>query len=91
MAVVHLEVRGVVQGVGFRWFTVRVARRAGLRGWVRNCSDGSVEITAAGDPASLDRFVNEVRQGPPGARVDHIRELPVDHGDNLGDEFEAVR
>lgn len=91
MAVVHVEVCGVVQGVGFRWFTVRAARRIGLRGWVKNRDDGCVEIAAAGDSAALDRFLNEVRQGPPAAQVESVRELPVERADELGDDFEAVR
>lgn len=91
MAVVRVEVCGVVQGVGFRWFTVRAARRAGLRGWVKNRPDGCVEIAASGDSDALDRFLNEVKQGPPAARVESVRELPIERTENLGDGFEAVR
>ena len=44
----HIVVNGLVQGVGFRYFTVTQARRLGVRGWVRNCRDGSVELLAIG-------------------------------------------
>ena len=40
----HIVVTGLVQGVGFRYFTVTQARRLGVQGWVRNCRDGSVEL-----------------------------------------------
>ncbi len=67
---------GRVQGVGFRWWTRREARRLGVRGTVRNLPDGSVEIQAAGEPDGLDRFARAVRAGPPGARVDEVRPAP---------------
>jgi acylphosphatase len=60
---------GRVQGVGFRYFVRNLAREIGLSGRVRNLPDGRVEIEAAGDPEALARFEQEVRIGPPGARV----------------------
>lgn len=69
--------RGRVQGVGFRWYAREQARRSDLAGWVRNASDGSVEITAAGDPERLERFIAAVRRGPPGARVDDVECLTL--------------
>ena len=45
---VHAVVAGLVQGVGFRYFTVMTAGKLGLGGWVRNCYDGSVEVEAQG-------------------------------------------
>ena len=65
-------VRGRVQGVGFRYFTHAAAVRAGLSGWVRNNTDGSVEIAAAGEVDALERLEQQVRHGPPGARVDQV-------------------
>lgn len=61
--------RGRVQGVGFRWWTRREALRLGVRGTVRNLSDGSVEIQAAATSPVIGRFADAVRAGPPGARV----------------------
>jgi len=65
-------VRGRVQGVGFRYFTQAAAVRAGLSGWVRNNPDGTVEIAAAGEVDALERLEQQVRHGPPGARVDQV-------------------
>ena len=53
------------------------ARRLDLAGWVRNESDGSVEVAAAGSPESLSRLRAALLEGPPGARVDQLRELPT--------------
>jgi acylphosphatase len=69
---VHLVVYGHVQGVGFRWFTVRSARKCSIRGTVRNLPDGDVEVDAEGDELILHRFIELLRGGPPGARVDGI-------------------
>jgi acylphosphatase len=61
-----------VQRVGFRLFVEDAARREGMRGYVRNQHDGSVEILAEGDLEALLRFERAVRRGPPGARVDAV-------------------
>ncbi|WP_404980574.1 acylphosphatase [Carboxydichorda subterranea] len=66
---VRLQVFGRVQGVGFRDFTRREARRLGLVGWVRNLPDGSVEVWAEGPDSALEELVECVRKGPPGSRV----------------------
>lgn len=65
-------VRGRVQGVGFRFFVLRVASGLGLDGWVANESDGSVRIRAEGASDALADFLAELRVGPSGARVDDI-------------------
>lgn len=66
---VRLAIGGRVQGVGYRYWTVTTARRLGLRGWVRNRADGSVEALVAGDSAVVGRMIEACRQGPAGARV----------------------
>jgi acylphosphatase len=68
----RLIVTGRVQGVGYRWWTVGQARRFGLRGWVRNRRDGSVEILAIGEPSALDQFETVCGQGPDGAHPDRV-------------------
>lgn len=65
-------VRGRVQGVGFRWFTVRSARRLGLRGWVRNAADGSVEVLAAGAGESLGTLEDDLKRGPVASSVRQV-------------------
>ena len=72
MSQLHVRVTGVVQGVGFRWFVREKARRLGLAGWVRNVSDGSVEVVASGEQGQIDLLVGELKKGPPGAVVDAI-------------------
>ncbi len=77
MPVLHAVVRGRVQGVGFRWFVRERARRLGIRGWVRNRGDGSVEVEAAGDPASLEELRTLLGEGPSGAQVSAVDDLPT--------------
>jgi acylphosphatase len=65
-------ITGRVQGVGFRWFAHDAAAREGVHGWVRNLADGSVEVVAEGDRASVDRLEAAVRRGPSSARVERF-------------------
>ncbi len=78
MTELHLEIRGRVQGVGFRWFVRETARQLELSGWVKNRRDGAVEIAAAGSSDAVSLLEREVRRGPPGAVVEHVEELPAD-------------
>jgi acylphosphatase len=78
-------VTGRVQGVGFRWSAVREARRLGLRGWVRNDDDGSVEVEAEGPPPQLDAFLAWLHHGPPGAFVSGVHTRPVPPGSVRGE------
>jgi acylphosphatase len=71
----RVEIHGRVQGVGFRAWTVHRARQFGLRGTVRNLSDGSVEVDAAGQPEVMDQFLELLRRGPALAAVRELREL----------------
>ena len=73
----QIRVRGRVQGVGFRYALRREAERAGVRGWVRNRSDGSVEALVQGEAAAVARVVDWARRGPPAARVDELQESDV--------------
>ena len=66
-------VKGLVQGVGFRWATREQALQRGLCGWVQNCSDGSVEIVAKGAEKSLSSFKTWLWQGPSGSKVSEIQ------------------
>ena len=63
-------VHGLVQGVYFRDTTRRLARQAGVAGWVRNRADGAVEAVFEGPDEAVERLVDFCRRGPRGARVD---------------------
>lgn len=72
-----ITVRGVVQGVGFRWFVVREAARLGLVGWVANVPDGTVTLEAEGGAEAVERLVDLLRVGPPGAVVQAVSTSPL--------------
>lgn len=67
-------VTGRVQGVGFRFFAERAARQAGVKGWVRNAPDGSVETFAEGEEKSVRLYLETLREGPRLGRVTAIAE-----------------
>ena len=73
----RILVQGRVQGVGYRAWTVRRARALGLAGWVRNRSDGAVEILAAGPPEALAALVAACRIGPPSSSVASVDHAPA--------------
>ena len=68
----RIRVRGRVQGVFYRGWTVERARALGLSGWVRNRGDGSVEILASGRSEAIETLIEQCRQGPPAAQVTGI-------------------
>lgn len=68
-------VTGRVQRVGYRLFAQDAARREGVRGYVRNEPDGSVEVVAEGDADALLRFEMAIRRGPTGAQVDDVQTM----------------
>ncbi len=65
-------VRGKVQGVGYRYYTVQKAAKYGLKGFVRNLQDGTVKVVAEGEEEKLKQFLKDLYQGPPLAIVDDI-------------------
>lgn len=68
----RLEIRGRVQGVGYRYAMVEAALDAGIAGWVRNRPDGSVEAFVQGTAEAVARIVAWAGRGPPAARVTHV-------------------
>ena len=68
----HAFISGRVQGVGFRYFTEKRANLYGLTGWVRNLPDGRVEVVAEGDEVLLKEFLEDLKKGPPLAKVEKI-------------------
>jgi acylphosphatase len=71
---VRLRITGQVQGVGYRFWMTRTAAGLGLRGWVRNRTDGSVEALVMGAPQAVAAIIEAARKGPIGA---HVREMTV--------------
>jgi acylphosphatase len=69
---VHLIVVGQVQGVFFRASASQVARSLQLSGFVRNLSNGNVEIAGEGEEEALKRLIDWCRKGPPGAYVERL-------------------
>jgi acylphosphatase len=67
-------VSGIVQGVGYRYFAMRIAQRLGLSGFARNLPDGRVEVYAAGSASKLAEFRKELERGPQGASVATVAE-----------------
>jgi acylphosphatase len=68
----RVVVHGSVQGVFFRDTTRRKAQSRGVSGWVRNCSDGSVEALFEGDAEAVESMVAFAREGPRGAQVERV-------------------
>lgn len=73
-----VRISGRVQGVGFRRWTEKQAGRLGVSGTVRNLPDGTVEVHARGPAARIREFRERLGDGPWMARVDGVREIPVE-------------
>ena len=71
-AVLHVTIRGRVQGVGYRAWVEYQATAGKLEGWVRNRRDGSVEALFAGAPKAVAEMIALCRHGPPGSRVEAV-------------------
>jgi acylphosphatase len=73
----RLQISGRAQGVGFRYAMRHEAARRGVRGWVRNRGDGSVEALLAGDAEAVEALTAWARHGPPGAKVSDVQAMPA--------------
>ena len=69
---VHLIISGMVQGVFFRASASGIARSLKLNGFIRNLSNGNVEVCVEGEEEALKKMLEWCRKGPPGARVEHV-------------------
>ena len=81
----HIRIHGKVQGVGYRFFATRVARRLGLKGSIQNQRDGSVEAIVEGDKKAIDEWIEELKEGPRYAEVTRIDQETKDFTGRLGD------
>jgi len=82
---VRLRITGRVQGVGYRAWAIETAARLGVRGWVRNRRDGSVEALVIGEEDAVAAMIEACREGPFAARVTEIElsEAADDGGDGF--------
>ncbi len=71
-------IKGLVQGVGFRFFTQRAAARHQVLGYVKNLEDGRVEVHIEGDEKAVQEFINDLSTGPTFSRVEEIEEIVLD-------------
>jgi acylphosphatase len=71
-------IRGNVQGVGYRFFAQRAAARHQVIGYVRNCSDGTVEALAEGSAHDVEEFKKDLATGPQWSSVEHVEEINLD-------------
>jgi len=85
----RLRIHGLVQGVGFRYAMHREAIRLGLRGWVRNRRDGSVEAVVAGPAAGVAAILAWSRRGPSSARVDSVTQSAEESAFESFESFES--
>ena len=78
---VYLIISGYVQGVGFRWYAKRTAKKFGITGRVRNLRSGEVEILAEGEEKEINKFLNEIRSG---SFQENIEDVKVTEGEYKG-------
>ena len=83
----HLSISGRVQGVFFRAWSREQADELRVRGWIRNRPDGHVEAHVEGQEAAVEAMIARLRDGPPAAKVDHLRTWDADVCDF--DDFEV--
>lgn len=85
-----IRIAGRVQGIGYRAWAVKTATKLGLKGWVRNLSDGAVEILALGDQEALALLAEQCRRGPMLAKVTHLAVIPADPAEVTEPDFHAA-
>jgi acylphosphatase len=88
MRTVRLTISGRVQGVGYRMWAERQAVRLGIRGWVRNRTDGNVELLATGDDDAVAQLIDACWTGPGHAKVSAVTVVDAEDDDSIG--FKAM-
>jgi len=86
---VHVLIKGDVQMVNFRYYTKEKADEFGLKGWVKNNEDGSVEAVFEGDEKKIEEIIKFCKKGPNSARVDDVK-ITEEETENL-QEFKIIR
>jgi len=72
------SISGMVQGVGFRQYVYTYSKKNGIKGFVKNLSDGTLECVASGPDIEIDRLYNALKKGPTMSRVDSVIRTPVE-------------
>lgn len=67
-----IKIYGKVQGIGYRWFVVEKASKYNLSGWVKNNDDGTVECAVKGLKEDIDKFLDEIKNDHPCAKIEKI-------------------
>ena len=80
-----IKIHGKVQGVGYRFFATRVARRLGLKGWITNERDGTVAAAVEGEKSAIDEWIEDLKEGPRYAEITRIDQETKDFTGKLGD------
>ena len=80
-----IRIHGKVQGVGYRFFATRVARRLGLKGTIQNNREGTVDAVVEGEKSAIDDWIEELKEGPRYAEVTKIDQETKDFTGRLGD------
>lgn len=80
---VHIFVSGKVQGVYYRQNTAQKAQELGIRGWIRNLSDGRVESVMEGDKVNIGKILDWCKQGPADANVSGIQVIDEEYKDEF--------
>ncbi|SFR69736.1 acylphosphatase [Agromyces sp. CF514] len=83
----RVSVSGLVQGVGYRYLARKHAERLAVTGWVRNVSDGTVEVEVQGPPTAVGEMLRRLEQGSPESRVTGVTVSDLD----LRDDDEGFR
>lgn len=87
----HLIISGRVQGVGFRYFTYKTAKELGIKGWVKNLQDGTVETVFTGSPEDVNTMKERLTEGPARAKVQHVEEIELTTDTDSFNDFSIRR
>jgi acylphosphatase len=87
---VELLIAGMVQGVGFRYYTYQKAQQLRITGWVKNLPDGRVEVLAEGEQSVLEELISELKTGP---SFSSVRDIEITWSEPTGQysSFEVTR
>ncbi|HEX3808974.1 MAG TPA: acylphosphatase [Rhizomicrobium sp.] len=84
LTTLRIRIEGFVQAVGYRNFVIAEAGKLGIDGWIRNRSDGTVEVLASGTTANVEAIVAACMRGPEGSRVKNVDLLKSDPPEEKG-------